>query len=411
MSLNALQTYSVNGGSPVEAVIPQALVPDKIARPALPDLKFRCISSPSTNGNSVSAGNSAFFSLVNQGMIKGQSMYLKCTITPNVACTFKGGVGAQSLINRLILSSGGVAEVLPNYATYSQILYRNNTGVNYVVADAAVMEGAAITPGVPTGTDLTNIPVSGLDVCFPLLSNIFGSTRAFPTFMLNQPLQVECALNSIKDAVYLAAGGITSLVISNLSLIYECIYPGVEYENMCRQKAMERGGLNFQFMSYLNHQFTTTSGGSANFTGGVGKSSVCAVLHACVPTSEFNDQKAPTQLTKNGQSAQRLYLDGQLALNYDITSSSQNLIEYQKATNCAYDINTTLACTAATYNSVAYTTGFNTRAFNENIISGVSVNQLQYQSTGATVDCTNYLYVLYNANCVISADGVLSVQA
>lgn len=410
MSLNALQTYNTQGGSPVEAVIPQALIPDKIARPALPDLKFRCVSSPSTNGNSVAAGNSAFFSIVHQGMLKGQSLYLKCTVTPNAACTFKGGVGAQSLINRVTISSGGVAEVLLNYDKYSQILYRNNTGFNYLIADAAVMEGAAVS-NPPSGSDLTNIPTAGLEVCLPILSNIFGSQRAFPLFMLNQPLQVELALNAIKDAVYLAAGGVTSLIISNMSLIYEVIYPGAEYENMCRQKALERGGLNFQFMSYLNHQFSTATGGSASFTGGIGKSSVCAVIHACVPTAELNDQKAPTQLNKNGQSAQRLYLDGNLALNYDITSSAQNLIEYQKATNCAYDINTTLATSAANYNTTAYATGFNTRAFNENIISGIPVNQLQYQSTGATADCTNYLYVLFNANCVISADGVLSVQA
>jgi hypothetical protein len=410
MSLNALSSNNYTGGSPVDAVIPQALVPDKIARPALPNLKMRCISSSSTNGNSVNAGNSAFFSLAPQGMIKGQSMYLKCTITPNVACTFKGGVGAQSLINRVTISSGGVAEVLPNYDKWAQILYRNNTNLNYLIADASVMEGASTT-NPPSGGDLTNIPTTGLEVCLPILSNIFGSQRAFGLFMLNQPLQVELAFNAIKDAVYLAAGGITSLVISNLSLIYECIYPGQEYENMCRQKALERGGLNFQFMSYLNHQFSTATGASASFTGGVGKSSVCAVIHACVPTSEVNDQKAPTQITKNGQSAQRLYLDGNLALNYDITSSSQNLIEYQKSTNSCFDVNTTIACTSATYNATSYATGFNTRAFNENIISGVPVNQLQYQSTGATADCTNYLYVLYNANCVISADGVLSVQA
>ena len=122
-------------------------------------------------------------------------------------------------------------------------------------------------------------------------------------------------------------------------------------------------------------------------------------------------QKAATQITRNGQSAQRLYLDGNLALNYDITSSAQNLIEYQKATQSAFDVNTTLACLAGSYATTSYATGFNTRAFNENIISGIPVNQLQYQSTGATADCTNYLYVLYNANCVISADGVLSVQA
>lgn len=410
MSLNALQTYNVQGGSPVEAVIPQALVPDKIARPALPNLKMRCVSSPSTNGNSVTAGNSAFFSLVNQGMIKGQSLYLKCTITPNVACNFKGGIGAQAVINRVTISSGGVAEVLPNYSTYAQILYRNNTGINYLIADASVMEGAS-TASPPSGSDLTVIPTGGLEVCLPILSNIFGSTRAFPTFMLNQPLSVEISFNSVLNSVYLAAGAPTSLTISNMQLIYECIYPGQEYENMCRQKALERGGLNFQFMSYLNHQFNTLLGASTSFTGGVGKSSVCAVLHACIPTASFNGGTLVSSIVKNGQSAQRLYLDGQLALNYDITSSAQNLIEYQKSTNCCYDINTTLACTSATYDTLAYATGFNTRAFNENIISGVPVNQLQYQSTGATADVNNYLYVLYNANCVISADGVLSVQA
>lgn len=410
MSLNALQTYNVQGGSPVEAVIPQALIPDKIARPALPNLKMRCVSAPATNGNSVNAGNSAFFSLVNQGMIKGQSMYLKCTVTSNVACNYKGGIGAQSLINRVTISSGGVAEVLPNYSTYAQILYRNNTNLNYLISDASVMEGAS-TATPPAGADLTVVTTGGVEVVLPILSNIFGSQRAYPTFMLNQPMQVELAFNAIKDAVYLAAGGITSLTISNMQLIYECIYPGQEYENMCRQKALERGGLNFQFMSYLNHQFSTSTGGNASFTGGVGKSSVCAVLHACVPTASFNGQTLVTSIVKNGQSAQRLYLDGNLALNYDITSSAQNLIEYQKATNACYDVNTTLACSSATYDTSAYATGFNTRAFNENIISGVPVNQLQYQSTGATADCTNYLYVLYNANCVISADGVLSVQA
>lgn len=410
MSLNALQTYNVQGGSPVDAVIPQALVPDKIARPALPNLKMRCISSPSTNGNSVTAGNSAFFSLVNQGMIKGQSLYLKCTITPNVACNFKGGIGAQAIINRVTISSGGVAEVLPNYATYAQILYRNNTNFNYTTIDAGIMEGSSFnTP--PSGVDLTVIPTGGLEVCLPILSNIFGSQRAFPTFMLNQPLQVELAFNSVLNSVYLAAGAPTSLTISNMQLIYECIYPGQEYEQMCRQKALERGGLNFQFMSYLNHQFNTLLGASASFTGGVGKSSVCAVLHACIPTASFNGGTLVSSIVKNGQSAQRLYLDGQLALNYDITSSSQNLIEYQKATNSCFDVNTTVGCVPTVYETSSYATGFNTRAFNENIISGVPVNQLQYQSTGATADVNNYLYVLYNANCVISADGVLSVQA
>jgi hypothetical protein len=410
MSLNALQTYTVQGGSPVEAVIPQALVPDKIARPALPDLKMRCISSPSTNGNSVSAGNSAFFSLVNQGMIKGQSLYLKCTITPNVSCNFKGGIGAQAIINRVTISSGGVAEVLPNYSTYAQILYRNNTNLNYATCDAVVMEGSSAN-SPPSGNDLTILPAGGLEVCLPILSNIFGSTRAFPTFMLNQSLQVELSFNSVLNSVYLAGGAPTSLTISNMSLIYECIYPGQEYENMCRQKALERGGLNFQFMSYLNHQFNTLLGASASFTGGVGKSSVCAVLHACIPTASFNGGTLISSIVKNGQSAQRLYLDGQLALNYDITSSAQNLIEYQKATNSCFDVNTTIGCVPAQYDTLAYATGFNTRAFNENIISGIPVNQLQYQATGATADVNNYLYVLYNANCVISADGVLSVQA
>ena len=410
MSLNALQLNNYTGGSSVEAVIPQALVPDKIARPALPDLKMRCVSSPSTNGNSVSAGNSAFFSLVNQGMIKGQSLYLKCTITPNVACNFKGGIGAQAVINRVTISSGGVAEVLPNYSTYAQVLYKNNTNINYVSCDASVMEGASAT-APPSGADLTILPIGGLEVCLPILSNIFGSQRAFPTFMLNQPLQVEVAFNSVLNSVYLAAGAPTSLTISNMSLIYECIYPGQEYENMCRQKALERGGLNFQFMSYLNHQFNTVANASTSFTGGVGKSSVCAVIHACIPTASFNGGTLVSSIVKNGQSAQRLYLDGQLALNYDITSSAQNLIEYQKATNSCFDVNTTIACNPTVYDTTSYATGFNTRAFNENIISGVPVNQLQYQATGAAVDVNNYIYVLYNANCVISADGVLSVQA
>ena len=410
MSLNALQTYNVQGGSPVDAVLPQALVPDKIARPALPDLKMRCVSSPSTNGNSVTAGNSAFFSLAPQGMIKGQSLYLKCTITPNVACNFKGGIGAQAVINRVTISSGGVAEVLPNYSTYAQVLYRNNTNLNYVVGDASLMEGASTTTP-PSGGDLTIIPTGGLEVCLPILSNIFGSQRAFPLFMLNQPLQVELAFNSVLNSIYLSGGAPTSLTISNMSLIYECIYPGVQYEQMCRQKALERGGLNFQFMTYLNHQFTTAQNASASFTGGVGKSSVCAVIHACINTAEFNGGTVLSSIIKNGQSAQRLYLDGNLALNYDITSSAQNLIEYQKATQSAFDVNTTIACTSATYNTLAYATGFNTRAFNENIISGIPVNQLQYQATGATDAVNNYLYVLYNANCVISADGVLSVQA
>lgn len=424
MSSNVLSYSNVNLGSDVSLIMPESMKHQGLSYPALPNCKSRVVSIPCTNASAAKSGQNLIISLPNQGVYKKQSGYLKFRVkTETGNATFKNNAGVSALFNRITITSGGVCEVMTNYDYYAGIILTNLTNTNYIQKDAFLLEG----------TNGRIISTTDAEFCMPILSNILGNQKSFPLFLLSQPLQIELNLNSLSRALVTnGATAPTDFVISDIRFVYENIYPGEDYQQSVKAYVQQNGAYSFNFDTYIGHQVAVTNGSGLSFNGGIGKSSVEALLAVNVLTADLTAFAAtnlglmmrgvnatPASDSDDTDLGLSCFLDGQSVLPQPINRNAQLLIEAQRACSTCFDTLSTVGIsTESSYGKNSsgggcMVAGFNCRVFDEqNVVSGIPVQNFQLvrtQTYGA--DTTVFIYCIYKANLRIDASGMTSLQS
>jgi hypothetical protein len=414
--------------------IPESLMSSRVPK-AIPSMN-RIISIPSQSGNASQSGQIVFQvpggSNAN-GYLRAGSAYLRfiCTVNKSVA----GGdadntlffanqtKSASSLINRLQISANGTQiETINRYDNWHAIVQAQGCNAGYVNNDSSIAEYAESEETVSTNTGV----VATYNVSLPLFSGVLSNSKSFPLFLSGLMLQVDLnsAGLSFKSAGTSPTFGVT-YVISQAELVYECINPDYALLDGMRG-AMAQSGRLFEMPLSTPLGLTTaiaTDQVSFSYNIGLNLASVSGVFMAEVAQSVESANTAVNSFIRNSTEAttnsRRMYLDGKQIVNYDVWADSQNFLECQRALGTLLNLeNTTIAtranyCAAAVGGGKFYVVGQSSKRFSESdlCMSGSPCSNLviQIAKSGSPVATSVYLYVLYDAVCVIDANGSVAV--
>ena len=431
MSFVAHKTEPTQHQGAADNAIPESLMSSRVPK-AIPSMN-RVISIPSQSGNA-SQGGQIVFQVAGgsnaNGYLRAGSAYLRfiCTVTKtaggdagNVLSFANQTKSAASLINRLQISANGTQlETINRYDNWHAIVQAQGCNAGYVNNDSSIAEYAESEVTVGTGTS------AAFNVSLPLFSGVLSNSKSFPLFLSGLMLQVDLnsAALSFKSAGTSPTFGLT-YVISQAELVYECVNPDYALLDGMRGAMAQSGRLFEMPLSTPLGLTTAIDAAQASFSYNIGLNlaSVSGVFMAEVVQSVQSANTAVNAFIRNATettaNSRRLYLDGKQIVNYDVWADSQNFLETQRALGTLLNLeNTTIArradyCLAGESAGSYYVVGQSAKRFSESdlCMSGSPCSNLviQIAKSGTPVATSVYIYVLYDAVCVIDANGSVAV--
>lgn len=443
MSFVAHKTEPIPHQGAADNAIPESLMSSRVPK-AVPTMN-RIISIPSQSGNA-SQGGQIVFQVAGgsnaNGYLRAGSAYLRfiCKVqktaggnADNVLSFANQTKSAASLISRLQISANGTQlETINRYDNWHAIVQAQGCNAGYVNNDSSIAEYAQSDEIVGTSTGANGNPEIAFNVSLPMFSGILSNSKSFPLFLSGLMLQVDLnsALLSFKSAGTAATFGVT-YVISQAELVYECINPDYALLDGMRGAMAQSGRLFEMPLSTPLGLTTAIAIGQKAFSYNIGLNlaSVCGVFFAEV--SQLVEAAVPSagpltavnsfirNSTEAAENSRRFYLDGKQLVNYDVSTDSQNFLETQRAFGTLLNLeNTTIAtrldyCAAGETAGKFYVVGQSSKRFSESdlCMSGSPCSNLviQIAKGGTPVATSVFIYVLYDAVCVIDANGSVAV--
>jgi hypothetical protein len=430
MSFVSHQTEPVQHQGAADNAIPESLMSSRVPK-AVPSMN-RVISIPSQSGNA-SQGGQIVFQIAggsnSNGYMRAGSAYLRmvCVVTKAVGGNADNTLffanqtrSASSLINRLQISANGTQlETINRYDNWHAIVQSQGCNASYVNNDCSIGEYAETEVAISTGTSAT------YNISIPLFSGVLSNAKSFPLFLSGLMIQVDLNSSALafKSAGTSATFGLT-YAISQPQIVYECINPDYALLDGMRASMAQSGRL-FEMPLSTPLGLTSANGQSNSFSYNVGLNlaSLSSVFLVEVPTSVESANTAVNAFVRNSTEDQtvsrRLYIDGKQIVNYDVWADSQNFLECQRAMGHLLNLeNTTLAtrtnyCASGETAGSYFVVGQSARRFDESdlCMSGTPCSNLviQLAKYGTAVASSIYIYVLYDAVCVIDANGSVAV--
>jgi hypothetical protein len=434
MSFVAHKTEPTQHQGAADNAIPESLMSSRVPK-AVPSMN-RIISIPSQSGNASQSGQIVFQvaggSNAN-GYLRAGSAYLRfiCTVSKSIA----GGnadntlffanqtKSAASLINRLQISANGTQlETINRYDNWHAIVQAQGCNAGYVLNDSSIAEYAEsedVTIGTTSGA-----AVATYNIALPLFSGVLSNSKSFPLFLSGLMLQVDLnsAALSFKSGGTAPTFGVT-YAISQAELVYECVNPDYALLDGMRGAMAQSGRLFEMPLSTPLGLTTAITQASFAYNIGLNLASVSGVFMAEVVQSVEAANTAVNSFVRNATettaNSRRFYLDGKQIVNYDVWADSQNFLETQRALGTLLNLeNTTIAtrldyCAAGETAGKYYVVGQSAKRFSESdlCMSGSPCSNLviQIAKAGSPVATSVYIYVLYDAVCVIDANGSVAV--
>lgn len=430
MSFVSHKTEPVQHQGAADNAIPESLMSSRVPK-AIPSMN-RVISIPSQSGNA-SQGGQIVFQIPggsnSNGYMRAGSAYLR--LVCRVVKTAGGNAdnllffanqtrSASSLINRLQISANGTQlETVNRYDNWHAIVQSQGCNASYVNNDCSIAEYAETDVAIGTATTAT------YNVSIPLFSGVLSNAKSFPLFLCGMMLQVD--LNSSSLAFKSSGTGATfglTYTIEQPQIVFESVNPDYALLDGMRASMAQSGRL-FEMPLSTPLGLTSANGASNSFSYNVGLNlaSLSSVFLVEVPTSVEGANTAVNSFVRNSTEAEtvsrRLYIDGKQIVNYDVWADSQNFLECQRAMGHLLNLeNTTLAtrtdyCATGETAGNYYVVGQSARRFDESdlCMSGTPCSNLviQLAKAGSAVAASIYIYVLYDAVCVIDANGSVAI--
>jgi len=431
MSFIAHQSQQVDHQGASDNAIPESLMSSRVPKP-IPSMN-RVISIASQSGNASQSGQIVIQvpgGANSNGYLRAGSAYLRAVVT--VTKTAGGNAdntlffanqtrSAASLINRLQISANGTQlETINRYDNWHATVQAQGCNSNYVSKDSSITEYAESAVTIGTATTAT------YNISIPLFSGILSNAKSFPLFLSG--LMIQFDLNSSALSFKSAGTGATfglTYVVSQAELVYESINPDSSLLDGIRMSMAQSGRLFELPYSTPLGLTTATTAGQASFSYNVGLNlaSLSGVFIDEVAQSVEQANTAVNAFIRNSTEAQtnsrRFYLDGKQMVNYDVWADSQNFLETQRALGSILSLdNTTIAdrtnyCASGESAGSYYIVGQSGRRFAESdlCMSGTPCSNLviQLAKSGTPVATSMYIYVLYDAVCVLDANGSCAV--
>jgi hypothetical protein len=431
MSFVAHKTEPTQHQGAADNAIPESLMSSRVPK-AIPTMN-RVISIPSQSGNA-SQGGQIVFQIAGgsnaNGYLRAGSAYLRmvCTVSKlaggdadNLLFFANETRSAASLINRLQISANGtMLETINRYDNWHAIVQAQGCNAGYVENDSSIAEYAESSFAVGTATTAT------FNISIPLFSGVLSNSKSFPLFLSGLNLQVDLnsALLSFKSSGTTPTFGV-SYVISQPEIVYECVNPDYALLDGMRSAMAQSGRLFEMPLSTPLGLTTATTAAQASFSYNVGLNlaSVSGVFITEVSQAVESASTAKNSFIRNSTEAttnsRRIYLDGKQIVNYDVWADSQNFLETQRALGTLLNLeNTTIAtranyCVAGESAGQYYVVGQSSKRFSESdlCMSGSPCSNLviQLSKSGTPIASSVFIYVLYDAVCVIDANGSVAV--
>jgi hypothetical protein len=390
--------------------------------PRVASASKKILSIASQNGTQTSGGQLSFIlpSNMGAGFLASGSAYLKFKVavtqtTNTYVWAFRQYGAASSVINRMtLLASGAITEQILNYNKLYASLMLHASNPSFVQADDAINQDTLT--GLQTTQDIT--------VCVPILLGSFNSKQHLPLFLLNS-CQLNVDLDTVVNAITASGNDVTEYTISNATLVCEQICPDAQFEAGIKQMLGQR-----LFQMPINTFYNVRVGlnsGSVTQNIGLNCSSLnCVLWNTDTDVARTTPGRRASHFTDGGQTSCRLYLDGQLVFNGNLTESPQQFLEMNRALNTMWDSDRVSVGVAANtqdvalagdftyanltrtiYNAGAYLGGLSTRKSSDGGFSftGVPVNSgvLEFVGTGDNAVGTFYIYC--GLSQIIAIDG------
>jgi hypothetical protein len=309
-------------------------------------------------------------------------------------------------------------ETINRYDNWHAIVQAQGCNAGYVNNDSSIAEYAEseVTVGIAE--------TAAFNVSLPLFSGVLSNSKSFPLFLSGLMVQVDLnsAALSFKSAGTSPTFGLT-YVISQAELVYECVNPDYALLDGMRGAMAQSGRLFEMPLSTPLGLTTAITQASFSYNIGLNLASVSGVFMAEVAQSVEAANTAVNAFIRNATettaNSRRFYLDGKQIVNYDVWADSQNFLETQRALGTLLNLeNTTIAnrddyCLAGESAGSYYVVGQSAKRFSESdlCMSGSPCSNLviQIAKAGTPVATSVYIYVLYDAVCVIDANGSVAV--
>jgi hypothetical protein len=390
------------------------------ADPRVAGATKKILSVSSQNGTQTSGGQLSFIlpSNMGAGFLASGSAYLKFTVTVTqavaTAWAFRQYGSGSSVINRMtLLASGAITEQILNYNKLYSSLMLHASNPNFVQADDKINQFTL--PGA-FSTTLTST------VCVPILLGAFNSKQHLPLFLLNSA-QLNVDLDTVANAITYSTNAVTEYSISSATLVCEQICPDHQFEAGIKSMLGQRL-FQMPINTYYNVRVAQTGAVTQNI--GLNCSSLRSVLWNTVVREAGADAG---HFTDGGQTSCRLYLDGQLVFNGNLSDSVQQFIEMNRSLNTMWDSDrvsvgvvadtqavavandfTYAALTRAIYSSGAYLGGLSTAKSSDGGFSfqGVPCNTAVLEFVGTNAG-TFYIYCALQQIIAIDSQGNASL--
>ena len=411
---------SAPGPNPVVISAQQSDVPYSITSSTKPrpvPLRVRCAVVPSQSGQQ-SGGGQVLLQLSDpSSFIKSGSVFLKARITlsftPNGNTIVTWGNlsrSADSIISRLVISSGPQLEVISNYNSYSGLLITHCSNNQFCQFDNRMLQAgyksAANLAGPAASTGFLDVAGGGgvntqsVDVCIPLYSNLFNSDMAFPLALLSQPLMIQLDLATVGQAFYIsgAGGAVNDALyhVDNVQLCYDAISPEPSFIQTLKAQLAQTGKMwSMPFTSCLSVQ-AQANAGTVTLNQGLGLSS----LKAYVILMQENPSLVGSLKgsTRNGLANLRCFIDGQQTSSLVQDTVASQFAQLQKCFGLLGDVSRTTAAPGivSTYNN----------DYSHQDVTGVTYSTLYYAAGEGFMRITDSGFAL-NGSPVVQFQSIL----
>jgi hypothetical protein len=417
------QTVRGNYFPAAQENIPGILTTSGLNKPIPSGVKTRIVGAQ--NGSQNASGFHYFAIPQGNYAIKPYSAYLRADVTITGAGTetwgFQGRVhSAASLINQMVINASSTqADIRQNYHEYFETLALHAATKDYVEGDLAVMCDAQF--GSSSTLHAYGETVS---VCIPLLSEVvFCNNKAFPMYLMNQPLQVQINYNALAQAILASAGTVTNFTVANAQICFESVDLEQSFVDSVKMSMMDPAAPKLYQLNatqYLSSRPSVNAVSNINLNVGTNLSSVLGVLWSI--TSDLTAVNGQQKNYKNSGVAAgsdfRVLLDGSPVSAEQINTVASQYANMNRVlgslqdTKMSFSYNDTSSAvtTKSNFTTAGFLGGVSATKYDpsEMAMSGSKCDNLNIQAiwntTTGSADVFLY-FVLYSVTILIDAQG------
>lgn len=403
--------------------VPGILTTSGLNKPIPSGVKTRIVGAQ--NGSQNSSGFNYFSVPQGNYAIKPYSAYLRCDVNITGAGTetwgFQGRVhSGASLINQLVINAGGTqADLRQNYHEFFEQLMLHNASKDFVEGDGAVLMDAQFA-----GSSTLHTYGETVSVCIPLISEVvFCNPKAFPMYLMSQPLQIQINYNALAQAILASAGTVTNFTVANAQIVFDAIELEQSYVDAVKMSMMDPASPKLYQLNatqYLSSRPSVNAVNTLNLNIGTNLSSVLGVLWTI--TSDMTAVNGQQKNYKNSGVASgsdfRVLLDGSPVSAEQINSVAVQYANMNKVfgnlldntLTFAYNDTTSAVTTKSNYTTAGFLGGLSATKYDpsEMAMSGSKCDNLNIQATWNTTTGSTDVFVywvLYSVTILIDAQG------